>query len=394
MKRKIVFVLVLLSLPLFSCRRLDRDNDHNDQQNAEEWDPRNVSRSPGLSYAPSIAIDNEGNVHLVWSDDTPGNYEVFYSFKKPDSDWVEPIDISNTSNNSYEPSMDIDPFDNLHVVWEEEGVGIFYSMKPKDGDWTDPVKIPAGGSWQQPRLGVDAQGTIHVITSTPFTLRYMCKIGGIWSEPEYVPSPGHSGDNPAMVVEPSGIVHTIGETYAWPPNNIYYTVRSLDGSWSEPFNVSASQAYSWSADIAIDDENVYIAWKEVRTGVDQIFYRIRHKDGTWTAIDSVPDIIGKGTGMVTIVAKNGDLHFLWGASVYKDTMFTVLRLDDIYYKVRLRDGEWTPTLNISNTGSAVVPVAIIDANGNLHVAWSDESPGNYDIYYTVINLSSGIVQKY
>ena len=117
MKCKIVLVLVLLFLSLFSCRKLDMDSDRNNSQQ-EEWDPRNVSRSPGLSYAPSIAIDNEGNVHLLWSDATPGNYEVFYSFKKPDSDWVEPIDISNTSNNSYEPSMDIDPFDNLHVVWQ------------------------------------------------------------------------------------------------------------------------------------------------------------------------------------------------------------------------------------------------------------------------------------
>ena len=81
MKCKIVLVLVLLFLPIFSCRKLDMDSDRNNSQQ-EEWDPKNVSGSPGLSYAPSIAIDNEGNVHLLWSDDTPGNYEVFYSFKK------------------------------------------------------------------------------------------------------------------------------------------------------------------------------------------------------------------------------------------------------------------------------------------------------------------------
>jgi len=88
MRCKIVFVLVLSFLSILGCRRPDRDNGDNNNQQQEEWDPRNVSRSPGLSYAPSIAVDNEGNVHLVWSDDTPGNYEIFYSFKKPDSDWV------------------------------------------------------------------------------------------------------------------------------------------------------------------------------------------------------------------------------------------------------------------------------------------------------------------
>jgi len=58
-----VVLIVMLLLLSLNCRKVDRDINNN-QQNAEEWDPRNVSRSPGLSYAPSIAIDNEGSVHL------------------------------------------------------------------------------------------------------------------------------------------------------------------------------------------------------------------------------------------------------------------------------------------------------------------------------------------
>jgi len=68
---KIVFVLVLSFLSILNCRRFDRDNGDNNNQQQEEWDPRNVSRDEGDSYVSSIAIDNEGNIHLVWSDDTP-----------------------------------------------------------------------------------------------------------------------------------------------------------------------------------------------------------------------------------------------------------------------------------------------------------------------------------
>ena len=32
----------------------------------------------GGSRSPAIAVDPSGNLHVVWSDDTPGNYEIFY----------------------------------------------------------------------------------------------------------------------------------------------------------------------------------------------------------------------------------------------------------------------------------------------------------------------------
>ena len=68
---KIVFVLVLSFLSILNCRRFDRDNGDNNNQQQEEWDPRNISRNEGGSYVFSIVVDNEGKVHLVWSDDTP-----------------------------------------------------------------------------------------------------------------------------------------------------------------------------------------------------------------------------------------------------------------------------------------------------------------------------------
>ena len=32
----------------------------------------------GSSYSPDIAIDDNSDIHIVWHDDTPGDYEIYY----------------------------------------------------------------------------------------------------------------------------------------------------------------------------------------------------------------------------------------------------------------------------------------------------------------------------
>jgi len=37
-----------------------------------------LSWTSGKSYDAAITIDSGGAIHVVWSDDTPGNYEIYY----------------------------------------------------------------------------------------------------------------------------------------------------------------------------------------------------------------------------------------------------------------------------------------------------------------------------
>jgi hypothetical protein len=32
----------------------------------------------GNSARPAVAADASGNIHLVWQDEAPGNYEIYY----------------------------------------------------------------------------------------------------------------------------------------------------------------------------------------------------------------------------------------------------------------------------------------------------------------------------
>jgi hypothetical protein len=42
-------------------------------------DPINLSNSDGDSITPKIAVSDQNNVYVVWSDDTTGNGDVFFT---------------------------------------------------------------------------------------------------------------------------------------------------------------------------------------------------------------------------------------------------------------------------------------------------------------------------
>ncbi|PYT98709.1 MAG: hypothetical protein DMG38_14515 [Acidobacteria bacterium] len=41
--------------------------------------PVNVSNNSGNSQFPRIAVDSSGNINLIWLDNSPGNFSVFFS---------------------------------------------------------------------------------------------------------------------------------------------------------------------------------------------------------------------------------------------------------------------------------------------------------------------------
>jgi hypothetical protein len=56
----------------------------------------NVSNNAGFSFFPQIAVAGS-TVYVVWTDNTPGNNDIF--FRKSNS-WEGPINVSNNSGSS------------------------------------------------------------------------------------------------------------------------------------------------------------------------------------------------------------------------------------------------------------------------------------------------------
>lgn len=67
MKKK-TFLIIALGIGLFF-----------QMLNAQIWSAaKRLTYSSGYSSVPAIATDSSNNLHVVWYDNNPGNYEIFY----------------------------------------------------------------------------------------------------------------------------------------------------------------------------------------------------------------------------------------------------------------------------------------------------------------------------
>ncbi|MHA1651667.1 MAG: hypothetical protein ACTSYB_15860 [Candidatus Helarchaeota archaeon] len=138
------------------------------------------TESTANSYDPEIAIDNLGNIHIVWSDwadyigvDTDSN--IFYKcWNITSKSWTKTEVISLESNqNSYEPSISVDKSGNVHIIWFEctNQYGIFtdfeicYSRWNKTRNFWTPMEIISTesiNSSRGPTIAVDNTGQVHI----------------------------------------------------------------------------------------------------------------------------------------------------------------------------------------------------------------------------------------
>jgi hypothetical protein len=78
----------------------------------------------GGSHWPATATDSNSTIHVVWEDNTPGNYET-YGKKSTDggTTWSVSQRLTWTSDYSSYPAIATDSNDRIHVFWEDSTPG-------------------------------------------------------------------------------------------------------------------------------------------------------------------------------------------------------------------------------------------------------------------------------
>lgn len=120
------------------------------------------------SSRPSIAIDNNGHIHIVWNQYF-ANDEVSYK-KSTDggSSWAATKRLTWNSDISYDPVLVVDSFNRLHLIWNDKTPGNFelYHKKSDNGGttWLGSKRILwTSGNSDFPKAAVDSDDDIHVV---------------------------------------------------------------------------------------------------------------------------------------------------------------------------------------------------------------------------------------
>jgi len=163
---------------------------HNDvyylKYDGNSWSqPVNLSDTPTPSYYIDMALDPQGNPHIVWEEADSWDAqekEIYYTYFDGTS-WQSPVNLSNSPElDSSLPSLAIDSQARVHLVWSEGDFSdskydLFYLRKTSAG-WQGPVSLNRGDCHRYIRAGakiaVDPNDILHLvfISTDSFTGEY------------------------------------------------------------------------------------------------------------------------------------------------------------------------------------------------------------------------------
>jgi len=367
---KLILVLVVVIISISSLCKRKPDNN---------LEPTNVSNNSGRSENPSIAVDSRNTVHLVWNDNTPGivqgnqwNQEILYAYKPVDSNWSNPVNISNSPCASRFPCIKVDRNDKIHIVWQDCSPDylwrIFYICKSPGGSWSLPETIWTSGADLVPAIDVDSIGRVFLVWYAGdysgwvyFSLR---QGDANWTLPINI-SPRGFIDSPKITVDIRGNAHV-----AWSQWNgdvrtdIFYVMRDTNGNWSDTFAIFPTRDISFTPVLTSDREgNVHITWND-----SALTYMYKSIEGNWSNPE-FPVLHGNPGGIE--VDANRTIFICYGST----------RLIK-----KQQNSSWAQPLLVYESGNSN-PSLAIDRRGTKHIAWHCTPPDTIDtseVYYIEI----------
>jgi hypothetical protein len=258
---------------------------------------------------------------LVWADNTPGieqgdsdDEEILYAYKRRDSAWSEPVNVSHNGNAARFPSIAVGPDDRLHLAWQgwipSIHWRIFYSEKAVAGNWSAPETLAGDVDCAVPKIAVDSAGTTHVVWlfgAYDEGINYSERTSeGQWLPAEVVlPYPAHPF-TPAIAVDNLLNVHAAWNT----ATREFYAEKPAAGVWSAPQDISNNDSAfgePWLG--AGGEDNVYCVWASEYHPLNtpQVRCRERFADGTWAEAERPCSLSKVGLDGLATISPDGEL---------------------------------------------------------------------------------------
>jgi hypothetical protein len=304
---------------------------------ATTWsNPTTITESGEIAFSSSIASDDEGNAHLVWSQmEDPSatiNGMTLQYARYDGKNWSLPLLVfGQPVLNVASPSITI--FENrLYLTWVDRISGeIHFTSATADRatnprEWMPPkiLPIPRQGG-ESPDIVVTSDGTIHVVYAIPINeyrgIYVVSSIddGETWSDPVLVFDAVGSGfsmvSQPQIVAKDDDNLHLTFTRHSLSSNNQVtglFQVQSDDAgeSWTDARIISEGNI-TWS-DVKVTKQGlIHILWQESGGGRHVLWHEYSRNNGrTWSNKGSAQNTMIRPELSSLLEDSNGQIHLL------------------------------------------------------------------------------------
>ncbi len=374
------------------------------------------SVSNASSYTNDLLVDDNDNIHCVWKDfanyDGAGvEADIFYrKWSKTTSTWST-TEVISVNSNDYSDNADIavDQLGNVHVVWDDaheyltsgSDLDVFYrKWDAVSSTWSSVELVSSESSAHSyaPSLEVDSSNNLHVAwidmsdilsAGADRDIFYKCKFyaNNSWSTPTVVSTSG-SGESyyPDMFIDISDDVHIVWHDDSdilatGTDNDVFY--RKLDTSsenWLPitPISRDSDSSSALPKIVGDDNGNLFIVWYDfsdyLGAGTDADVFMSKWVPflGLWTETM----VVSEGTDFHSYnpsfdVDIFGAVHLAW----YQAGGFGGSGYDrDIYYKTWDFDSDIWSDLNLisrESTDDSWTTMLATNSEGHVIFCWYD-----------------------
>jgi hypothetical protein len=344
---------------------------------------RRLTRNSGKSEVPVVAVV-QSNIYVVWSDDSAGNYEIF--FKRSidgGATWAGNRRLTNTAGGSFRPAIAVDG-PNIFVTWHDYTPGnaeIFFRRSNDGGvTWSASKRLTNNtGNSEDPAIAA-AGSSIFIVWQeyTPGNAEIFFKRsnnGGVtWSTSKRLTNNTGNSEDPAIAAAGSNLYvvwsdDTLG-------NHEIFLKRSNDGgaTWAGTRRVTNNTGRSEIPAIAVDGPNISVAWMDDTPGNREIYFKQSMDGGfVWAVTRRLTNNTGESYAPAIAVD---------GPNVYVSWDDDTPGNSEIYFKRSVDRGvNWTATRRLTNNAGASWSPALAVNGSSIYVVWEDDTPGNGEIYF-------------
>ena len=104
---------------------------------------RNITTHSGGAFSPKIAVDSTEGINIVWGDIPAAQKRaVFVRSTDLGATFSEPLDVSRSSGEAFDPKIAIGSDDAINVAWEDTAPGVSVIMFARSTDLGDTFSTP------------------------------------------------------------------------------------------------------------------------------------------------------------------------------------------------------------------------------------------------------------